>query len=140
MSHMTNSAPAGWYPDPSNPSLEHWWNGSAYTGSRPAPALAPPPAPSQFSQPGQVYGTPAVGYAPVYGGPVSLKSRTVAAILGFFLGGLGVDRFYLGNVGMGIAKLFLGWLTLGIWPLVDWIVILAGGAHDGEGLPVRNWS
>jgi len=72
-------------------------------------------------------------------GPVSPKSRTVASILGFFLGGLGVDRFYLGNIGMGVAKLLVGWLTLGIWPLIDWIIILAGSAHDGEGLPVRNW-
>lgn len=71
---------------------------------------------------------------------VSPKSRTVAAILGFFLGGLGVDRFYLGNIGMGVAKLLVGWLTLGIWPLVDWIIILAGSAHDGDGLPVTNWN
>ena len=68
------------------------------------------------------------------------KSRTVASILGFFLGGLGIDRFYLGNTGMGVAKLLVGWLTLGIWPLIDWIVILAGAAHDGQGLPVTNWN
>lgn len=80
------------------------------------------------------------GAATVYGGPVSPKSRTVASILGFFLGGFGVDRFYLGNIGMGVAKLLVGWLTLGIWPLVDWIIILAGAAHDGDGLPVRNWN
>lgn len=73
-------------------------------------------------------------------GPVSPKSRTVAVILGFFFGMLGIDRFYLGNIGMGVAKLLLGWLTAGIWPLVDWIIILCGAAHDGEGLPVRNWS
>ncbi len=77
--------------------------------------------------------------APMYSGPVSPKSRTVASILGFFLGVLGVDRFYLGNIGMGVAKLLLGWLTAGIWPLIDWIIILAGSAHDGDGLPVRNW-
>ncbi len=41
---------------------------------------------------------------------------------------------------MGVAKLLLGWLTLGIWPLIDCIIILAGGAHDGEGLPVTNWN
>lgn len=71
---------------------------------------------------------------------VSPKSRTVAVILGFFLGGLGIDRFYLGNIGMGVAKLLVGWATLGIWPLIDWIVILVGSAHDGEGLPVTNWN
>jgi len=82
---------------------------------------------------------PAYQYPTAPQGPVSPKSRTVASILGFFLGGLGVDRFYLGNIGMGVAKLLVGWLTLGIWPLIDWIIILAGNAHDGEGLPVRNW-
>lgn len=65
--------------------------------------------------------------------------RAVASILGFFLGVLGVDRFYLGNVGLGVAKLFLGWLTFGIWPLIDWIVILVGSAHDGQGLRVTDW-
>ena len=81
-------------------------------------------------------------YAPVAvmvaAGSVSSKSRAVAAILGFFLGVLGVDRFFLGNIGLGVAKLLLGWLTLGIWPLVDWIVILVGAAHAGQGLPVTN--
>jgi hypothetical protein len=95
--------------------------------------------PAQQGQPTNVYVNVA---APMqaYAGGVSPKSRTVASILGFFLGGLGVDRFYLGNIGMGVAKLFLGWLTLGIWPLIDWIVILAGAAHDGDGLPVTNWN
>ena len=113
---MSNTAAPGWYVDPANPGLEHWWDGTAYTQSRPRAVLAPRP----------------VGVSP--------KSRMVAAILGFFLGGLGVDRFYLGNIGMGVAKLLVGWLTLGIWPLIDWIVILAGGAHDGDGLPVTEWN
>ena len=129
---MTNAAPPGWYADPSNPAHEHWWDGTAYTQSRPT-------APSVVSAvPAAAYAAPAVTVA--YAGRISPKSRTVASILGFFLGGLGVDRFYLGNIGMGVAKLLVGWLTLGIWPLIDWIIILAGGAHDGEGLPVTNWS
>jgi len=70
---------------------------------------------------------------------VSPKSRTIASILSFFFGVLGIDRFYLGNVGLGVAKLLLGWLTLGIWPLVDFFVILLGSAHDGNGLPVKDW-
>jgi predicted lipid-binding transport protein (Tim44 family) len=128
---MSNAAPPGWYADPSNPAHEHWWDGTAYTQSRPT---APAPV---YSAPAAPAPAPA---AAAYAGRVSPKSRTVASILGFFLGGLGVDRFYLGNIGMGVAKLLVGWLTLGIWPLIDWIIILAGGAHDGEGLPVTNWS
>ena len=69
----------------------------------------------------------------------SPKSRLVATLLSFFLGGLGIDRFYLGNIGLGVAKLLLGWLTAGIWPLIDFIVIVAGSSHDGEGLPVTSW-
>lgn len=69
----------------------------------------------------------------------SPKSRGLASILGFFLGILGVHRFYLGNIALGVCMLLFGWLTLGIWPLIDWIVVLAGGAKDGNRLPVKNW-
>ena len=124
---MTNAAAPGWYLDPSNPTVEHWWDGTAYTHSRPR-SLPQPSAPQTV-----VYQTQ------VFLGPVSPKSRTVAAVLGFFFGVLGVDRFYLGNIGLGVAKLLVGWLTAGIWPLIDWIIILVGSAHDGDGLPVRNW-
>ena len=48
-----------------------------------------------------------------------LKSKTTCLILSIFFGGVGVDRFYIGDIGLGIAKLLFGWLTLGIWPLVD---------------------
>ena len=50
---------------------------------------------------------------------VSLKSTPVTICLAFFLGGLGVDRFYIGDIGLGVAKLLLGWATFGIWPFVD---------------------
>jgi len=73
-------------------------------------------------------------------GQVSTKGRLAASLLSFFLGVFGIDRFYLGNIGMGVAKLLLGWATAGIWPLVDLIIIVTGGAHDGKGLPVKNWT
>jgi hypothetical protein len=128
MSRMTNTAAPGWYADPHNPAIEHWWDGTRYNGSRAVAAVVP------------AYAGVPLQPRPAYGVFVSPKSRTVAAVLGFFLGGLGVDRFYLGNIGLGIAKLLVGWLTFGIWPLIDWIIILAGAAHDGEGLPVTNWN
>ncbi|MBQ3755018.1 MAG: TM2 domain-containing protein, partial [Clostridia bacterium] len=40
----------------------------------------------------------------------SPKSRLVATLLCFFLGGLGIHRFYVGKVGTGILYLFTGGL------------------------------
>lgn len=51
------------------------------------------------------------------------KSWLVAVLLSVFLGGLGIDRFYLGHIGLGIAKLLLSWATFGIWWLIDLIFI-----------------
>ncbi|MCK8617332.1 TM2 domain-containing protein [Fructobacillus sp. M158] len=41
----------------------------------------------------------------------------------FLVGYLGVDRFMRGQIGLGIFKLLIGsWITMGIWPLVDFII------------------
>ncbi len=50
---------------------------------------------------------------------VKTYSGTNVILFSVFLGSLGIDRFYIGDIGMGIAKLLLGWVTFGIWPLVD---------------------
>ena len=49
----------------------------------------------------------------------NLKNPTTVLLLSLFLGQFGVDRFVTGRVGSGICKLIFGWLTLGIWWLVD---------------------
>jgi hypothetical protein len=65
-------------------------------------------------------------------GIFSDKSLVAAALLSFFLGGLGVDRFYLGYTGIGIAKLVtLG--GLGVWSLIDFILILVRQVPDSQG-------
>lgn len=52
-------------------------------------------------------------------------NKVAFVLLCFFLGGLGVDRFMRGQVGLGIFKFLIGsWATLGIWPLVDFIIAL----------------
>ena len=64
-----------------------------------------------------------------------VKNPTTALILSIFLGGFGVDRFYIGHTGLGIGKLLVTLLlpivTLGIslffgwiWIVVDWFLIM----------------
>lgn len=54
----------------------------------------------------------------------SRKKGIVAWLLWLFLGVLGAHRFYLGNTGYAIAMLLCGWMTLGIWPLLDGIICI----------------
>lgn len=61
------------------------------------------------------------------------KSNAAAYILWLFLGGFGVHRFYLGHTGTGFAQLLLAfggfvsggllWAVLGLWWLVDALLI-----------------
>lgn len=48
----------------------------------------------------------------------------------FAFGSLGLDRFLRGQISTGVCKLIFGWFTLGIWPLVDFL-IAAVKAYDG---------
>jgi len=69
---------------------------------------------------------------------VSQKSRLAVTLLSFFLGWLGVHRFYLGKVGTGVAMFFTGG-GLGIWNLIDFIMAIAGAMKDKDGRPIKNW-
>ena len=115
----------------------------------------PPPAPGWQSPPqyqGQPapYPPPAAGYPGAYPGayptvdqygrPLSDKSKLVAGLLGIFLGGFGVGRFYLGYTTIGVLQLVVTVVTCGLgslWGLVDGIIILMGNVPDAEGRTLR---
>jgi TM2 domain-containing membrane protein YozV len=77
------------------------------------------------------------GIEPMTGLPYSDKSRVVAGILQIFLGWCGAGRFYTGHTGLAVLQLLFGWLTCGIWPLIDGIMMLTGRVTDAQGRPLR---
>lgn len=87
---------------------------------------------SEASEPQAViYGTVVTGDSPA--------SRLVALILCILLGFLGIHRFYVGKWGTGLLMLLTGGL-LGIWVIVDIILIAVGAFRDKQGRPVLRWS
>lgn len=117
--------------------------------------------PQQHYPPQPVYGQP-VYAVPTVAVPVAvaspLKSKATAALLCFFLGGLGIHRFYTGQTGLGVGFLVttvVGWLVLlfltlisfgilsflyifwaigiFVWVLVDFCLILSGSVTDQYG-------
>lgn len=67
---------------------------------------------------------------------VSEKGFVPALLLCFFLGVFGAHRFYVGKIGTGILMLVtLG--GLGIWALIDFIIIAVGNFTDKEGLAIK---
>ena len=65
------------------------------------------------------------------------KGFVPTRLLCFFLGGLGVHRFYVGKVGTGILMLLtLG--GLGIWTIIDFVTIAIGKFTDAQGNVIKN--
>ncbi|MHA6668217.1 TM2 domain-containing protein [Homoserinimonas sp. A447] len=74
--------------------------------------------------------------APVTG--ESSKTFILTWLFAWFLGGIGVDRFYLGKVGTGLLKLFT-FGGFGVWWLIDLILVLAGAQRDKAGLRLAGY-
>ena len=51
------------------------------------------------------------------------KNPTVGLLFAFFLGGLGIDRFWLGETGLGIVKI-ITCAGAGIWGIIDWFTAM----------------
>ena len=67
----------------------------------------------------------------------SEKSFVTTLLLCFLLGSFGAHRFYTGKIGTGILMLLtLG--CLGIWTIIDLIVIVVGKFKDSNGLPIKS--
>ena len=93
------------------------------------------------AQPQQGYGAPQQGYAPpgAYAQPYpgyavapydpQAKSKIVAGLLGIFLGGFGVHRFYLGYTKIGVIQIIVTIVTCGIGSHL--------GVRRGDPLPRR---
>jgi len=66
-----------------------------------------------------------------------MKSKTTALILSVLLGGLGVDRFYLGYNGMGVLKLLTAG-CFGVLYILDIINIATGKLLPADGSQYDN--
>lgn len=53
---------------------------------------------------------------------IPFKDPTTNLILSLFFGGYGVDRFMIGQTGLGVLKL-LTCGGAGIWAIIDWFLI-----------------
>ena len=68
--------------------------------------------------------------------PVSDKGFVPAVLLCFFVGVLGIHRFYVGKIGTGILQL-VTFGGLGIWVLVDFVMLVTGNFTDANGDPIK---
>ena len=143
-------------PEPPGPPSDGDDNRPPAPPSGPGGSSAPPPpdwqqqaAPPGYQQPPPGYGgPPAYGQpAPAYGmAPYDpqAKSKLAAGLLGIFLGGFGVHRFYLGFTKIGIIQIVVTIFTCGIgslWGFVEGILYLVGSngyTTDATGRPLRD--
>lgn len=111
------------------------------------PVPPPPPAPHYAAAPAATVDVPRFPdgkpMVDAQGRAASPKSRLAALLLAWFIGVLGVHRFYVGKVGTGVLMIVATIFTLGIagiiWALIDMIIIAVGSFTDKEGRVLANW-
>ena len=117
-----------------------------YQPTNQSPVPTPPGIP-QPQQPYQQFPQSPVPGQPIQPAPTwqqnpeenTNKSYVATVLLSQFLGTFGADRFYLGHVGLGIAKLLtLG--GLGLWRYIDiWIAVFGGMRQKGDPRPLNGY-
>jgi TM2 domain-containing membrane protein YozV len=121
-------------PSPTSPAGESTGNAESLGGYPQPPGYQQP---SGYPQP-----YPGQGMTP-YVDPQA-KSKIVAGLLGIFVGGFGVHRFYLGFTKIGVIQIIVTILTCGIgslWGFVEGILYLIGAGNyttDATGRPLRD--
>jgi TM2 domain-containing membrane protein YozV len=122
-------------------------------GAQPPGYSANPPYPSYPANPGYADPEAPFGRDPVTGEPLSDKSAATAGVLQLFLGTFGVGRFYIESTQIAVIQLCLGvfgmlftifcliglpvLIGVGIWALVDAIMIFSGNVRDNYGRKLR---
>ena len=69
----------------------------------------------------------------------SPKLLLPAVLLCFWFGVFGVHRFFVGKVGTGLLQLFT-FGGLGIWALIDLIILVCGSFTDSDGRKLTQWT
>jgi TM2 domain-containing membrane protein YozV len=66
----------------------------------------------------------------------SEKGFVPTLLLCFFVGFMGVHRFYVGKIGTGLLQL-VTFGGLGIWTMVDFVMIVVGSFTDKDGNTIK---
>ncbi len=142
---MSEQEPKPTIPEPAADAVEAVVETPAASAAPAAPVMPPPPPAMVIPPPPAMAVPQTTAVFPdgkpmltATGEPASAKSRLAATLLCFFLGGIGIHRFYVGKIGTGILMIVtLG--GLGVWVLIDFIMILIGSFRDIDRKVLSNW-